>query len=125
MTLDELSLKQAEKLHDEAILFLVEAILAKHEKKYNDEKTFKEKAFNKELAAAKLLEDTEIEPSRAILFRSAANLALIIGRFNDCVNLCDVGLNSKITHNWIKNELINLKERANKLIEGSKNDNLT
>jgi 6-pyruvoyl-tetrahydropterin synthase len=69
-------MNDVKKIHREAISLLDDALLLKRNGDYEGYRTKIFTAFEKEREAAKLLEDKfDIEPTRSVLFRSAASLA--------------------------------------------------
>ncbi len=74
--MDENILIQAETYHDEAMVLADDAFLAKARGEFSAYANLLSQAMSMEIQAAELLPiDSEYEPSRSILFRSAASLA--------------------------------------------------
>lgn len=69
-------LQDAEHLHNQAMDYTERALLAQRAGNSSDAENFFRQAFELESQAATLLADTTIEPSRSVLLRSAATLAL-------------------------------------------------
>lgn len=86
-------LEQSMKLHEEAMNFSEKAQVARiREQKRNSTILFRE-AFRLEKKAAMLLKDEKVNlVTRAVLFRSAAVLALDCGEINEAEELIHLGL---------------------------------
>lgn len=82
-------MRKAQQLHNSAMRFADLALAAKSADMANDAVTFFQKAMQEESQAAHL---TRSQPSRAILFRSAANLAIECGQFAEAEQLSCIGL---------------------------------
>ncbi|MFP9113720.1 hypothetical protein ACLI1A_07240 [Flavobacterium sp. RHBU_3] len=80
-------------LHREALTKFKEANLEKKNGNKGLYKQLIEEAFDLEKKAAELLiDEKQIEPTRSVLFRSAANLALLCNRFEEAKRLAELGL---------------------------------
>ena len=80
-------------LHDQAMEFVDKAYLAKRNGQVDLSVEFLQSAFELENQAAQTLQDElNIEPTRSILYRSAASLAIELGKFDDAKNLIDIAL---------------------------------
>lgn len=104
-------LEQAMELHEEAMDFSGKAQAAqiKGTKKEETLAFFRE-AFRLEKKAAMLLKDEKVKlVTRAVLFRSAAVLALDCGEINEAEKLIDLGLSGKVPPQ-IADELQDLKK---------------
>lgn len=86
-------LKEVEKIHDEAMDLLGESFIALMKKDVDLSRKLKLQAYHKEKDAAYRLINEDIEPSRSILFRSAASLAYELGLHEESKNLVCIGLN--------------------------------
>ena len=77
-------MKEIEALHNQAMDLAEKAIILKIRKKIDESIDVFTKAFLLEKEAAMLLKDSyEFEPSRSIMYRSAASLALNARLFRD------------------------------------------
>lgn len=105
-------LQEIEKIHNNAMVLLEKAQLAKitHDISLYNELMLN--AFKHENEAAMKLVNEELEPSRSILFRSAANIAYNIGLFPEAERLVCLGL-SGTPPEWVANELRDLYENIN------------
>lgn len=84
---------QINELHSKAMAIAEAAFVAKRKGSFEEAKRLSEKAFEYEHNAALLLQDEfKIEPTRSILFRSAACLALDAGKFIEAENMINCGL---------------------------------
>gem|GEM_PF-6025302 len=73
-------------------------------------------AYSQEKAAAGLLiSHIEAEPTRGVLFRSAASMALELGLYNEANELIQTGLDGK-PYDEIKAELLQLQEKVSAAI---------
>jgi hypothetical protein len=82
-----------EALHDEAMDLAGHAYIARRRGAYEEAARLAEEAFTLERAVADGLADhLDMEPSRAVLHRSAASLAIQCGRFDDAHRLAARGL---------------------------------
>lgn len=106
-----MNLKQ---VHREAMKLMQEAIVLQEMEKYKEAIALFEKAFALEKGAAlSLISDYDREPTRGILFRSAASLALDCKQYRDAEKLVTQGLAGEPTDD-IASELRNLYEDIDK-----------
>lgn len=105
-------LKDVEKIHDEAMDILEKSYIAAFHKKEELAKKLKEEAYFKEREAAYMLLNKDVEPSRSILFRSAASLAHDLGIHQEAEKLVCLGLSGS-PPSWVANELRDLYENIN------------
>lgn len=106
-------MKEIENLHEQAMDMAESAILLKLKK--NAEESFEafSSAYQLEAEAAMLLKESyDLEPSRAILFRSAASLALNAKRFRDAEKMVALGLAGNPPES-LADELRNIYENIN------------
>lgn len=87
-----LMLKEVEKIHDEAMDLLDKSHVALMKKDDDLARQLKLQAYYKEKEAANRLINEDVEPSRSILFRSAASLAYDLGLFGEAEKLACLGL---------------------------------
>lgn len=83
------------KLHDQSMLFAQRAIVIEG---YNSKASheFYQQAFNLEKQAAELVPDLDSsEPTRSILYHSAASLAFCCGYYDEATKLIDKALQGK------------------------------
>ena len=92
--------------------FADEAFFARRNGQENVAFEFFEKAFHAEKGAADLYLETNIEPTRSVLNRSAATLALDCGRIRDAEKLVSIALAGE-PPNAIAEELRDLQEKVN------------
>ena len=104
---EHIMLKKISKIHNEAMLLVDKADLAKLKNENHLE--FLREAYRKEKQAAYMLKDSEMEPSRSILLRSAASLGYEIGEYNESEKLVCLALSGNPPKN-IAEELKNLYE---------------
>lgn len=102
-----MNIERVNQLHDEAMEFADKAILAKRNTQLDAAQQLTRRAFELEMEAAKLLENTDIEPSRSVLYRSAATLALECGEVREAERLIAAALLGN-PPTEIANELRNL-----------------
>lgn len=103
-------LTRANELHNLAMDFADEAFLARRRGKEDLARDFFEKAFRAEKEAAEQVTDTDLEPTRSVLFRSAATLALDCGKVQEAEKLVLRALLGN-PPNEIESELKDLFER--------------
>jgi hypothetical protein len=85
--------EEVTKIHNEAMDFAEDAIVAKRRGNMGKYQELIRKAFELEKQAANLLAiEYEYEPSRSILYRSAAGLALECDEFREAEKLASAGL---------------------------------
>jgi len=105
-------LQQVETLHNLAMECKDKALVYKLNgdiENYNFNLT---KAYENELNAAMMLKDHDVEPSRAILFQSAACLAMEVKNYKEAEKLIFMGLSGNPPV-WVSEELKNLFEEIN------------
>lgn len=105
-------LKEVEKIHDEAMDLLDKSHVALMKKDDDLARQLKLQAYNKEKEAANRLINEDVEPSRSILFRSAASLAYDLGLFGEAEKLACLGLIG-FPPEWVAEELRDLYENIN------------
>jgi len=92
-------------LHNEAMELAEQALSLGREGDSARERKLFEQAFEREKeAATSLLDREDVEPSRSVLFRSAAALARDAGRYGDALDMVKLGL-SGTPPEGIRNEL--------------------
>jgi len=85
--------KKCNQLHQKAMSFADKALLNEKKDKFSQAKKQYEKAFQLEKKAAMLLvADYAIEPSRSVLFRSAAFLAIKAHQYREAERMAAFGL---------------------------------
>lgn len=105
----------ARSLHNEAMSFLDKAILAKLEGDIPLFEKYNKLAFEKEKAAATILKDGyQLEPTRSVLYRSAASFAIELGLLEEAEQLAYTALSGNPPHE-IKVELKHILEEATAL----------
>jgi len=106
-------MKEIEVIHNQAMDLAEKAILLRIRKKNIESiETFKE-AYALERQAAMQLKDLhDFEPSRSVMFRSAASLALNAGLFRESEKMIAIGLSGEPPES-IADELRNLYENIN------------
>ena len=103
-------LERAMDIHEEAMDFSGKAQAAQIKGEEGDTLAFFRKAFKLEKEAAMLLKDEKVELiTRAVLFRSAAVLALDCGEISEAEKLISFGLSGKVPPQ-IADELQDLKK---------------
>ncbi|HPT73079.1 MAG TPA: hypothetical protein PLE74_12455 [Candidatus Cloacimonadota bacterium] len=105
-------LQEIERIHDEAMGLLDKSHIATLEKNIEFARQLKLQAFEKEKEAANCLLSDNVEPSRSILFRSAASLAYDLGLFGEAEKLACIGLIG-FPPEWVAEELRDLYENIN------------
>lgn len=106
---------QIDALHSKAMDIADAAFIAKRKGEHEEAKRLSKESFEYERDAALfLLEKTEIEPTRSILFRSAACLALDAEEYNQASKMISYGLNGN-PPNEIKQELDDLLKEIREL----------
>jgi len=105
----------AYEIHEEAMSFAERAFLARREGEGEQADSLFRKAFAKEKSAAGLVEgDEHLEPTRSVLHRSAASLAVECGEFNEAKRLAEIGLGGS-PPGEIAEELRRVLERCSSL----------
>ena len=79
-------------LHDQAMELAEQALIAKVQEDEEKARQLYRQAFDYESAAADIVAITSIEPTRSVLHRSAASLALMCGEPRAAEKLIAVGL---------------------------------
>jgi len=106
-------MSEVRELHDQAMAFAEKASVAKLSGDLEQANTLLRQAYKNELEAAKLLEDiSSPEPTRSILFRSAASLAIDCNALREAERLIAIGLSGNPPSD-IAEELRDLFERVN------------
>ena len=104
-------LTKANELHNLAMEYADEAIFAKRKGEEDKAKQYFEKAFLAEKCAAEQVAGTNLEPTRSVLHRSAATLALDCGEIREAEKLISVALSGEPPFE-IAEELRDLQERV-------------
>jgi hypothetical protein len=100
-------------LHDQAMEAADQAFLARRKGFIDNANILSRKAFEYEVQAAEILrDDFEAEPSRSVLYRSAASLAMECGEIREAERLISVALIGNPPYE-IAEELRNLMEDVN------------
>lgn len=106
-------MSEVRELHDQAMALAEKASVAKLSGNLEQAKTLLRQAYKNELEAASLLKDiSSPEPTRSILFRSAASLAIDCNELREAERLLAIGL-SENPPSDIAEELRDLLERVN------------
>ena len=84
--------REGEALHAEAMRHANDGMAHRYLGKNDDAHTAFREAWRLERQAAMLLLGDMLEPSRSVLFRSAASLALLCGEVEDAQKLAHLGL---------------------------------
>lgn len=101
-------MKQVEEFHKNAMELSDQAFLYRLQGRLEEADKLFQEAFNNERKAAKLVEsDNNLEPTRSVLHRSAASLAIDCGKFRDAEKLISMALTGN-PPNEIAEELRNL-----------------
>jgi len=100
---DDMIQEEIDNIHNKAMDFAEEAMVAQHEKKNNVKELYK-KSYDLELQAVKLIESMDLEPSRSVLFRSCAWLACDCNLYQEAQKLAKKGLSGE-PDSVIKEEL--------------------
>jgi hypothetical protein len=99
-------------IHREAMEYADQAFVARLNREFEKAREFSRKAFELERKAAEQLTDqTEAEPSRSVLLRSAATLALDCGEYAEAERLVYLGLSGN-PPTAIRQELQEVFERS-------------
>lgn len=85
-------MNEPNKIHREAMKYAQDALVA--EMNNEEKKSFRlyEKAYKLERQVALLYLDKDIEPTRSVLFKSAASLAKTVKKYDDAIFLIEKGL---------------------------------
>lgn len=89
---EDIDMKEVEKLHDSAMNYAENALLARREGKLTWAHAMFQAALKLEVKAAKKLKDRNLEPTRSVLYRSAATLATDVDDFTLAQELAEEGL---------------------------------
>lgn len=101
----EINIKMINQEHNKAMELAQIASIYQKQGKISDAKKLFNEAFNHELTAAlELIQTTDKEPTRSILFRSAASLAKKCSLFSEANDLANLGINGN-PPDKIKDEL--------------------
>jgi hypothetical protein len=84
--------QQVKKFHDRAMELADHAFIAKWQGDNTAALPYFEQAYELEAQAAHLMVDTNIEPSRSVLHRSAASLAFNCGKYREAEKLIGIAL---------------------------------
>ncbi len=91
--MNQSTLKDSTEMHQKAMDWANKAVLAEKQNKQHQAKTYFQAAFESEKQAAMLLMfDFVKEPSRSVLFRSAAFLAIKAGQYREAERMAAFGL---------------------------------
>lgn len=112
------ALKEAGKLHRKAMEYAQQAFVARLNGKEKDAKSQFEEAYEFECRAANAVADYDLEPTRSVLHRSAATLALDCHRYTEAVVLAKRGLHGS-PPDEIEQELHDVFEKVPKSILSS------
>jgi tetratricopeptide (TPR) repeat protein len=86
----------ASELHDQATVFAGYAYVARIRGNVEEAKEYARKALPFETQAAEILRDQiDAEPSRSVLYLSAASLAMQCGEYDEAEQLIETGLQGK------------------------------
>lgn len=86
-------LRKIDKLHQKAMMYADAAFVAKHRCENRKIPRFERRAYKYESKAARMLaDDLSIEPTRSVLYRSAASMAVTCKEFDDAEKLIAEGL---------------------------------
>lgn len=107
-----MDVQKVNKLHEKSMEFADLAFVARRFGNDEESKTYFSQAYEYEAEAAKLLVNTNIEPSRSVLHRSAASLALDCGLVREAEKLIAIALAGE-PPDEIADELRDLLEQAN------------
>lgn len=100
------------KLHEKAMEYAHRAMIARDTGNFDDAISQAEIALDFEQQAAKLVPDGEkAEPTRSILYRGAASLALQCNRYSDAIKLAGIGLSGSPSPK-IERDLISILEQV-------------
>lgn len=83
---------QINELHNQAMEFAEEAFLSKKRGNEEEAQSLFRRAFELEARAARIVAQTDVEPSRSVLLRSAATLALDCGETREAEKLVAIAL---------------------------------
>ena len=102
------------KLHREAIAYVDESTVAQLLGDNDEYLRYTKLAFEKERAAADLMADRHVEPTRSVLHRSAASLAWRCEKYDEAKQLIDRALDGSPPRYVVSelNELLEMVEAA-------------
>lgn len=98
-------------LHEKAMSLASQALVASYEDRLDEVHSFYTQAYKLDAEAADLVAKTQHEPTRSILYRSAAALALECSAFEDVERLVSCGLRG-YPPSEIAEELREIREKA-------------
>ena len=108
------SVQVAESAHRRAMELVDAAFLARRSGDTQRERAYNLQALEKERQAADAIaERFDLEPSRSVLYRSAATLAYRCGKLREAQRLVTCALSSKLVPSEIAQELRDLEEEIN------------
>jgi RNase P/RNase MRP subunit p29 len=106
-------MKSINDLHETAMDFADQAFIARRKGDFETANSLSRKAYEQESKAAEYLQDDyNAEPSRSVLYRSAASLAMECGETREAERLISIALSGN-PPNEIAEELRNLLEQVN------------
>jgi len=108
------TIERVDQLHKEAMELAGAAMILHLQGKFEEASYANKQAFLKEREAAELY-DSSIEPTRSVLYRSAATLAFKFGAFQESQRLITVALSGNVPEE-IAEELRDLLEQVKKAI---------
>lgn len=108
----DIDMKEVEKLHDSAMSYAENALLARREGRLTWAHAMFQAALKLEMKAAKKLKDKNLEPTRSVLYCSAATLATDVGDFTLAQELAEEGLRDSGVSPEIAGELHDVLEKA-------------
>ena len=107
-------------LHDNAMLYAQRAVVKKAEGDKKQARKLNEKAFKLETDAAVMLKDRyDCEPTRSVVFLSAATLAFELKDFESCQKLIALGISEEAPEE-IWSELDKLRKKCAKKSDHSR-----
>lgn len=112
------TLKEVEDVHRKAMEYAEQAFVAKANGNLSQAKKWTLEAYKLERQAADMVDKYDVEPTRSVLHRSAADLALDCGHYEEAVKLARRGLRSS-PPGEIERELRDTLERIPKDILSS------
>lgn len=104
--------QQVRSLHKDAMVNAELGTVAGMQRDNEAKLAFNTLAYQLEAQAADLLVGSKVEPTRGILHRSAAELALEIGKLDEAEKLAKRGLENTSLHVEIANELKSVLKRT-------------
>lgn len=116
--IDDEKIQKLNDLHEQAMEYMDLAFIERRKRNKAKAKEIFRKSFELERAAAKLLEnDLDFEPMRAVLYRSAATLAVDCGETEEAKILINIGLSV--------NAPIEIASELKELLSAIENNDLT